>query len=284
MSKTDPNQLNLPFGQAPPLAAKLRSIAWQVTGMSEHCWRQVREICIAVAYCGSRDGCYARRETLQAIANEQRAGGSPELATQRSFDRRHKQAVDMGLLELTKRFRSTALRRVNVDRVDEMLAASRDLLNSKEVSFSVASHCHVTVDSTVVFSGGSKLTTTKPTLSNFSKTKNNERTYGRSLNFEESENLRSRCSEVKKAVDLNPGRELKAEDRELCMRAVALEHFGIVDLDELLVSTKRCRPKTGTRWAYFRGALKIRVEDAGHDFHKLMREIEIPARKQKVFK
>lgn len=115
---------------------------------------------------------------------------------------------------------------------------------------------------------------TKPNL-----TKPNVRTLAsvRPLDEEEFDSLKPRCTELKKAVDPNPNRKLKPDDRELCVKAVLFEHAGLIDLNPLMLSLKRSKPTTGTRWGYFKGALKNAIESAGHDFHSLYRTTSIPS-------
>ena len=118
--------------------------------------------------------------------------------------------------------------------------------------------------------------TRNPTQPN--PTKPNERTLAsvRPIDEEEFDLLRPRCVELKDAVDANPRRELKSEDRELCVKAVVMEHHGIVDLSPLMLSVKRKKLETGTRWGYFRGALRNALEGSGHDFHEVYKSTAIP--------
>lgn len=148
-------------------------------------------------------------------------------------------------------------------------------IKSQSTEFATAGTTEATVEATIE-------ATTEGGIRNVTKrnlTKPNERTLGasvRPLDSEEFENLKPRCSELKKAVDPNPRIELMPDDRELCVKAVALEHFGLVDLTPLIRSVKRKRPDSGTRWGYFRGALRNALEASGHNFHQQYNAVRIP--------
>lgn len=77
---------------------------------------------------------------------------------------------------------------------------------------------------------------------------------------------------------VEPGRTLKAKDRELCAKAavIALKRFGNEWLDDVLKDIKDRSEPPDKPWGYFKGALAGSAARAGRDFHAMLRKAHIP--------
>lgn len=99
--------------------------------------------------------------------------------------------------------------------------------------------------------------------------------------WRESQPTRERIARV---VSGDPGvnpTKLRESDRELCIRAAAVHHWGEMPpgwLDGVLQSMQARRTPLDNRWAFFRGALIKAAERGGKNYHDVEARIVIPPR------
>ncbi len=77
---------------------------------------------------------------------------------------------------------------------------------------------------------------------------------------------------------VEPGRKLKAKDRELTAKAavIAMRWFGMPWLEIVLKDIKDRSTPPEKPWGYFKGALTKSAHRLGFDFHEALRSVELP--------
>ena len=95
-------QLKIPFDRPCQLAIRLRSITPAAAGLGAHRWHQVRELLIAIGYCGGSSGtCHASVAAILHVANSR----DQVLPSRDAYRRAHAAAISLGLLAETREAR-----------------------------------------------------------------------------------------------------------------------------------------------------------------------------------
>jgi hypothetical protein len=91
--------------------------------------------------------------------------------------------------------------------------------------------------------------------------------------------LKDAAQSIADTVSPEPRKPLRCDDRELCIRiaAAATERIGGGWLEGILASYRRRSRPPDRRWAWLRTAAINSAKEAGWDFHRLEKSIEIPA-------
>lgn len=122
--------MRLPFSKPSDLAVAIRSIDHRATGLTRTRWRQVRELTLAITWCGAHDGCRASVDRLIQVANANcEDGGRPPITSLRQFFTVRRAAVELGIVVCEPSYngdgRTFSERAVDLVRVAELVAASR---------------------------------------------------------------------------------------------------------------------------------------------------------------
>jgi hypothetical protein len=131
--KPDPRQMPLLYDRPPQSVLDLRSVSWRVTSLSRVRWRQVRELAVAILYCGVIDGCRASVNRLTEVANANM--DFPVIKSRRTFFRVRDRGKSIGVLVDEPAYngagRTFSERRVSLDRVRELVIATREAASAR---------------------------------------------------------------------------------------------------------------------------------------------------------
>lgn len=291
--KPSPDQMRLPFEKPSELAIKLRSIDWRVTGLTEHCWRQVREVLIAVAYCSSRGRCEARTENLLSLANDSRDNRCEELASLRTYERRQSDAVRLGLLTIERRYKKTSFRTVNHAKVEGLLSDSTAMQNREREAQTCAKQSGGSTGGKVAdgwregggSTGGTITSLTNNNSTQLLETKTTGRQTTRKIASRPSKRARSQLGQVDEAAALQAarywpefGHKSSQRDWQLLVKCCWLSRNALSEywLQNALEAVRHTTPRKGcNRWQLFWTVINEK-ESVGH----LLARVEIPSRYQ----